>query len=40
LCKITMRYKTTQAKLKSVRTQISRLRNMENELKETLKLKS
>lgn len=40
LCKLTMKYKSTQAKLKSVRTQISRLRWMENELKETLKLKS
>jgi len=40
LCKLTMKYKSTQAKLKSVRTQISRLRWMENELEETLKLKS
>jgi hypothetical protein len=40
MCSVTMKYKTTQAKLKSVRTQISRLRRMENELQETLKLKS
>ena len=40
MCSVTMKYKTTQAKLKSVRTQISRLRRMENELEETLKLKS
>ena len=40
MCSVTIKYKTTQAKLKSVRTQISRLRRMENELQETLKLKS
>lgn len=40
MCSVTMKYKTTQAKLKSVRTQISRLQRMENELEETIKLKS
>jgi len=40
MCSVTIKYKTTQAKLKSVRTQISRLQRMENELEETLKLKS
>ena len=40
MCSVTIKYKTIQAKLKSVRTQISRLQRMENELEETLKLKS
>lgn len=39
LCMVTMRYKTTQAKIKSVRTQIARLKRMENELEQTIQLK-